>query len=63
MNDLTVTKLYIDSRFTSGDSKSPNDFIIDLPDVLHVPENTGFFVDDVAIPVSWRVVQANKMTK
>ena len=50
---LPIKKIYIDSRFKSGDSVSDSNFYIDLPINLLMPANTGFYIDDVAIPVRW----------
>jgi hypothetical protein len=53
-------KKYIDSRFKSTDSKSDSNFYIDLPVNLLMPGNTGFYIDDVAIPVSWYTVEEGR---
>ena len=53
---LPIKKLYIDSRFKSSDSASDSDFKIDLPQNLLMPEGTGFYIDDISIPVSWYTI-------
>ena len=50
---LPIKKIYIDSRFKSSDSASDSDFKIDLPTTLLMPEDTGFYIDDVCIPHTW----------
>ena len=60
---LPITKLYVDSRFKSSDSTSDSDFKIDIPINLLTPENTGFYIDDVSIPVSWYTIDANRNNK
>ena len=47
---LPIKKNYIDSRFKSSDSASHSDFKIDLPISFLMPEDTGFYIDDVCIP-------------
>jgi hypothetical protein len=60
---LPITKLYIDTRFKSSDSISDADFKIDIPINLLMPEHTGFYIDDVSIPVSWYTIDANRNNK
>ena len=50
---LPIKKIYIDSRFKSSDSASHSDFKIDLPISFLMPEDTGFYIDDVCIPHTW----------
>ncbi len=57
---LPIKKIYIDSRFKSTDSASNSDFKIDLPTTLLMPEDTGFYIDDVCIPHTWYPVEAGK---
>ncbi len=57
---LPIKKLYIDSRFKSGDSVSDSNFKIDLPQNLVMPAGTGFYIDDISIPVSWYVVDEGR---
>ena len=54
---LPIKKIYIDSRFKSSDSASNSDFKIDLPTTLLMPEDTGFYIDDVCIPHTWYPVE------
>lgn len=53
---IPIRKIYIDSRFKSPDSKNDSNFYIDLPQVMYMPENTGFYLDDISIPVSWYAI-------
>ena len=53
---LPIKKLYIDSRSKSSDSVSHTDFQIDLPTTLLMPENSGFYLTDVSIPISWFMI-------
>ena len=50
---LPIKKIYVDSRFKSSDSASDSDFKIDLPISFLMPEDTGFYIDDVCIPHTW----------
>jgi len=54
---LPIKKIYIDSRFKSSDSASDSDFKIDLPLTLLMPDDTGFYIDDVCIPHTWFPVE------
>ena len=60
---LPIKKLYIDSRFKSPDSVSDSDFYIDLPETLLMPEGTGFYLDDISIPVTWYPITENRNNK
>ena len=57
---LPIKKLYIDSRFKSSDSVSDSNFKIDLPQNLLMPSATGFYIDDICIPVSWYVIDEGR---
>ena len=54
---LPIKKIYVDSRFKSSDSASHSDFKIDLPQNFLMPDDTGFYIDDVCIPHSWYPVE------
>lgn len=54
---LPIKKIYVDSRFKSSDSASHSDFKIDLPTTLLMPEDTGFYIDDVCIPHTWYPIE------
>jgi hypothetical protein len=56
---LPIKKIYIDSRFKSSDSASDSDFKVDLPTTLLMPEDTGFYIDDVCIPHTWFPIEKN----
>jgi len=58
--DIPIKKIYIDSRFTSSDSKSHTDFSYDLGTTFSMPNNNSFYMDDVNIPNSWYSVEENR---
>ena len=51
-----MTKIYIDSRFRTANSKSESDFTVELPRSFNVPDGVVAHIDDIVIPVSWRTV-------
>jgi hypothetical protein len=53
---LDMTKIYIDSRFRTANSKSESDFNVELPRSFNVPDGVVAHIDDIVIPVSWRTV-------
>ena len=57
---LPIKKIYIDTRFKAPDSRSDTDFYIDLPTTLLMPEDTGFYIDDVCIPHTWYTVEEGR---
>ena len=57
---LPIKRIYIDSRYKSGDSASDSNFYTDLPVILMMPDNTGFYIDDVSVPVSWYVIDEGR---
>ena len=59
--DLTIKKLYIDTRYKNPNSKSNSDFSIDLPRQFNIPDKTVCYVDDIILPVSWSTI--NKYNK
>jgi hypothetical protein len=56
---LPLKKNYIDTRFKTSDSTSNSNFKIDLPSTVYWPDNTVFFIDDVAIPHIWHTIEEN----
>ena len=54
---LPIKKIYIDSRCKSSDSVSDSDFHIDLPTTFLMPDDTGFYIDDVCIPHTWYPIE------
>ena len=56
---LPIKKIYVDTRQRSPDSNSHSDFHIDLPTTILMPEDTGFYIEDICIPVSWWPVEEN----
>ena len=60
---LPIKKIYIDTRFKSSDSRSDSDFKIDFPTTLLMPEDTGFYIDDVCIPHTWYTVETGRNDK
>ena len=57
---LPIKKIYIDSRQKTADSASDSDFSIDLPTTYLMPDDTGFYVEDVCLPVSWYTIETGK---
>ena len=55
---LPVKKVYIDTKYKTKDSISNSNFKYELPQTMFMPENTVFYVDDVAIPHSWATVES-----
>ena len=43
--------------------KKDSDFFVDLPQTLLMPERTGFYLDDISIPVSWYPIEAGRNNK
>ena len=60
---LPIKKIYVDTRFKSPDSASDSDFYIDLPQTLLMPEKSGFYIDDVSIPMSWFPIEEGRNNK
>ena len=56
---LPIKRIYIDTRFKSSDSASDYDFKIDLPTTLLMPEDTGFYIDDVCLPHTWFPIETD----
>ena len=56
---LPIKKIYIDTQFKSPGSISNSNFKIDLPFTVSFPENSIFYIDDVSIPHSWYVIEAD----
>ncbi len=59
---LPIKKIYISSLQKTVDSASESDFSIDLPTTYLMPDDTGFYVEDVCLPVSWYTIETGKMT-
>ena len=53
---LDMTKIYIDSRFRTANSKSESDFNVELPRSFNVPDGVVAHIDDIVIPVSWTTI-------
>ena len=51
-----MTKIYIDSRFRTANSKSESDFNVELPRSFNVPDGVVAHIDDIVIPVSWTTI-------
>ena len=49
---LPVKKIYIDTKYKTKDSISNSNFKYKLPQTMFMPENTVFYVDDVAKAIS-----------
>ena len=39
---------------------SDSDFHIDLPLVLLMPEDTGFYIEDICLPITWYTIEENR---
>ena len=50
---VSVTTIYIDSRFKTRDSKSDSDATIELPRTINIPDDTIAYINDIVLPVSW----------
>ena len=50
---LPIKKFYVDSRFKTSSSETHSNFTIDFPMTLLMPEDTGFYIEDVCIPHTW----------
>ena len=55
----TVTKIFIDSRFRTRESRSDSDFNIDLPETVELGKGTGCIVTDVTVPHTWYNINQN----
>ena len=55
---LPIKKIYVDSRFKTSPSESHSNFTIELPLTMLMPEDTGFYIEDVCIPHTWLPVNA-----
>jgi hypothetical protein len=53
---IDVKKIYVETRFKTGESISDSDFTIELPRTFNVPENCVCYIDDFVIPVSWSTI-------
>ena len=56
---LPLKKIYVDSRHKTADSRDDNNFKIELPYTLQLPDNCVFFVCDVCIPHVWKTIEEN----
>ena len=54
---LPIKKIYIDSRQKTADSASHSDFSVDLPTTYLMPDDTGFYVEDICLPVAWWTIE------
>ena len=54
---LPIKKIYVDSKYKTKDSIRDANFKITLPQTMFMPDNTVFYIDDVAIPHSWYTVE------
>ena len=53
---LPVKKIYVDSKYKTADSESDSNFKFQLPQTCLMPDDTKFFISDVAIPHTWYTV-------
>ena len=54
---LPIKKIYIDSRHKTADSASHSDFSVDLPTTYLMPDDTGFYVEDICLPIAWYTIE------
>ena len=54
---LPINKIYIDTRQRTADSASHSDFSIELPTTILMLDDTGFYVEDVCLPIAWWTVE------
>jgi len=54
---LPIKKIYVDTRLKAPDSRSDSDFFIDLPTTFLMPDDCGFYIEEVCIPHSWYTVE------
>ena len=54
---LPIKKIYIDTRQRTADSVSHSDFSIDLPITILMPDDTGFYVEDICLPITWWTIE------
>ena len=54
---LPIKKIYIDTRQKTADSASHSDFSVDLPTTYLMPDDTGFYVEDICIPIAWWTIE------
>jgi len=55
---LPIKKIYVDSRFKTSPSETHSNFTIELPTTMLMPEDTGFYIEDVCIPHTWYPVNS-----
>lgn len=55
---LPVKKFYVYSRFKTSSSETHSIFTIESPTTLLMPEDTGFYIEDVCVPHSWYPINA-----
>ena len=54
---LPIKKIYVDSKYKTGDRISDANFKITLPQTMFMHNHIAFYIDDVAIPHSWYTVE------
>ena len=60
MEDLTVNKICVDSRFRTAQSVSDTDFSIELPETVFLPSGTKCYVSEVSLVHAWYTVEKNQ---
>ena len=56
---LPVKKIFVDSRYRTKDSISSSNFKFELSETILLPHNTGFYIDDIAIPHTLYTIEPN----
>ena len=59
---LDITKIYIDTRCRTKNSKSESDFSVELPRSFNIPDGVVAHIDDIVLPVSWTVIDERNNT-
>jgi hypothetical protein len=56
-SQLTLKKIYIDSRYRTSDSQSASSFKFELNRSIDLPNNIVFTLQDISIPHSWYTIE------
>ena len=54
---LKLKKIYVDTKYKTINSASTSDFSIQLPETIYMPDNSVFYIADVAIPHSFYTIE------
>lgn len=59
---LDITKIYVDTRYRTKNSKSETDFNVELPRSFNIPDGVIAHIDDIVLPVSWSTIDERNNT-